>query len=240
MERESSRPAFQALMYSGRCPRTTRSFPRTRRRPSCCVAADDKDPTRERARAVPEAARGRRRAPSCTSTRKGGHGFGMKDRPLPHHRLAGRFREWMAARVPEPRSRPAHPQGFLTPGHRRRRAAGGDPAHGAPRLAAGSAVRRRRCGRSSRSTASSCHGGDKPKAELDLRPYTSLDTVVRDHARWAQVLEQAGRRRDAARRRPSSPPAEARQQVVDWIAARAQRARPASTPAIPARCWRGG
>src|SRR4051812_7190593 len=35
-----------------------------------------------------------------------------------------------------------------------------------------------------------CHGGDKPKGNLDLGAYASADAVARDHRRWDGVVEQ--------------------------------------------------
>jgi hypothetical protein len=70
-----------------------------------------------------------------------------------------------------------------------------------------------------------CHSGDSPAAQFDLDSYTTLDSVVRDHPRWAL----AARRLTAKEMPPSSmpqPPAEIRQQVIDWIGAmRAEEAR---------------
>ena len=35
-----------------------------------------------------------------------------------------------------------------------------------------------------------CHGGDKPAAQFDLKPYTTYAAVVRDHAHWAHILDR--------------------------------------------------
>jgi hypothetical protein len=70
-----------------------------------------------------------------------------------------------------------------------------------------------------------CHGGDSPAAQFNLESYTTLDSVVRDNAHWAL----AAGRLTAKEMPPSSmpqPPAELRQQVIDWIKAmRAEEAR---------------
>jgi len=70
-----------------------------------------------------------------------------------------------------------------------------------------------------------CHSGDSPAAQFDLESYTTLSSVVRDNARWAL----AAGRLTAKEMPPSSmpqPPAELRQQVIDWIKAmRAEEAR---------------
>ncbi len=63
----------------------------------------------------------------------------------------------------------------------------------------------------------SCHGKEKAKAELDLTKYTTLDSVTRDHSRWAQVLEKltaAEMPPEKAKRQPSE---EERKAVVTWI-----------------------
>ena len=70
-----------------------------------------------------------------------------------------------------------------------------------------------------------CHSGSAPAAQFDLKAYTTLDSVVRDNARWALVADKL-----AAQQMPPAPlpqpPAEARQQVIDWIKAmRADEAR---------------
>lgn len=36
----------------------------------------------------------------------------------------------------------------------------------------------------------SCHGGTKPKSDLDLSTFTSVDAVTNDHARWALDLDR--------------------------------------------------
>lgn len=36
----------------------------------------------------------------------------------------------------------------------------------------------------------SCHGKEKPKAQFDLSPYSTMGAAVQDHAHWALVLEK--------------------------------------------------
>jgi hypothetical protein len=61
-----------------------------------------------------------------------------------------------------------------------------------------------------------CHGGAKPAAQLDLRQYSTAESVVQDFSRWNRVLARL-----AAREMPpkamKQPSDEARQQVIDWI-----------------------
>jgi len=61
-----------------------------------------------------------------------------------------------------------------------------------------------------------CHSGASPAAQLDLKAYTTLEQVVRDHPRWALLADKL-----AAQQMPPSPmpqpPADQRQQVIEWI-----------------------
>src|SRR5205823_584112 len=79
-----------------------------------------------------------------------------------------------------------------------------------------------------------CHGGAKPKGDLDLSAYPNADAVTKDLAHWSTVLEQleAGTRPPKAK---PQPPAEARRQVVAWCraASPSRRARSSPTPTAP-------
>jgi len=70
-----------------------------------------------------------------------------------------------------------------------------------------------------------CHGGDKPEAQLDLRTFQTMSSAVKDHPRWAMILE----RLNADEMPPDSeerPPAKDKAAVTAWIKAmRAQEAR---------------
>src|SRR6185369_3163233 len=63
-----------------------------------------------------------------------------------------------------------------------------------------------------------CHSGAKAMAQFDLKKYSTLATVIEDHAHWATVLEKL-----SAKEMPppqmKQPPAEARQRVINWITA---------------------
>src|SRR5471030_2734757 len=63
-----------------------------------------------------------------------------------------------------------------------------------------------------------CHGGATPAAQFDLQSYTKMAAVIRDYPRWSLVLEKL-----TARQMPPKqalqPPADARQQVIDWVQA---------------------
>ena len=62
-----------------------------------------------------------------------------------------------------------------------------------------------------------CHGKEKPEADLDLTAYSSLAAVVNDGRRWGLVLQRLEAKEmppDDAKQHPSP---EARQQAVDWF-----------------------
>ncbi|HLK65696.1 MAG TPA: DUF1592 domain-containing protein [Bryobacteraceae bacterium] len=63
-----------------------------------------------------------------------------------------------------------------------------------------------------------CHSGASAAAQFDLKAYTTVESVVRDHPRWSLVSDKL-----TAKQMPPSPmpqpPDEARQQVIEWIKA---------------------
>ncbi|HWC99973.1 MAG TPA: DUF1592 domain-containing protein [Candidatus Sulfopaludibacter sp.] len=61
-----------------------------------------------------------------------------------------------------------------------------------------------------------CHSGQTPAAQFDLKSYTSVDSVVRDHSRWALVIDKLSAKQMPPAGLPQ-PPEEARQQVIAWI-----------------------
>jgi Protein of unknown function (DUF1592)/Protein of unknown function (DUF1588)/Protein of unknown function (DUF1587)/Protein of unknown function (DUF1595)/Protein of unknown function (DUF1585) len=63
-----------------------------------------------------------------------------------------------------------------------------------------------------------CHSGQTPAAQFDIKAYTTLDMVTRDYPRWALVLTRLTAQEMPPKPMPS-PPAEARQHVMDWIQA---------------------
>jgi hypothetical protein len=62
-----------------------------------------------------------------------------------------------------------------------------------------------------------CHGAEKKKADIDLRPYTRLATVLRDQAQWEVVLEKLVAKQMPPENASSHPSAEERQKVIEWI-----------------------
>ncbi len=65
----------------------------------------------------------------------------------------------------------------------------------------------------------SCHGGEKPKGDLDLKVYTSLESVGKDWRRWETVLEQLETGRMPPKRAEHQPPVDQRQELAAWIRA---------------------
>lgn len=67
----------------------------------------------------------------------------------------------------------------------------------------------------------SCHGKDKPQAQLDLTAYPNLAAVTKDSPHWALVLEKL-----AAKQMPPAglkqPPEKQREAVIAWIRAARQ------------------
>ena len=63
-----------------------------------------------------------------------------------------------------------------------------------------------------------CHGTNAPAAQFDMRPYTTIEAVVDDFARWRLMSERlsAGQMPPATMPQPS---AAIRHQVLDWIQA---------------------
>jgi acetyl esterase/lipase len=196
IERESSRPAFQGLMYPGLPAELT--VPKDAPPAFLCTAADDKGPSKNALTLFQKLRDGGIDAELHVYAR-GGHGFGMKDRPMPITSWALRFHDWMGD------------QGFLK-------------AAPAPRpLGRVEAELDRRFASTVRpfleNHCTGCHGGAKPKADLDLRPFANLQSVVDDFPRWAQVLEKLHSGEMPPKKVPAAdqPSPGTRQEVMTWI-----------------------
>jgi hypothetical protein len=72
----------------------------------------------------------------------------------------------------------------------------------------------------------SCHGGAKPESDLDLSTFATLESVTKDHARWALVLDRLKAGDMPPEDAESRPTDESRIAIVNWIeSARALEAR---------------
>src|SRR5258708_37657754 len=65
----------------------------------------------------------------------------------------------------------------------------------------------------------SCHGKDKPQAQLDLTAYASLESVVRDYPHWARVLDKLAAKQMPPSSAGKQPSAGQRETVIAWIRA---------------------
>src|SRR4051812_46702601 len=85
---------------------------------------------------------------------------------------------------------------------------------------------------------SACHSGEKPKGDLDLSTFTTVDAVAKDLRHWETVLEQLDAGTMPPARAKDHPPADLRREVVAWVrSVRAYEAkRTAGDPGpVPAR-----
>src|SRR5262245_47841815 len=64
-----------------------------------------------------------------------------------------------------------------------------------------------------------CHGEEKQKGKLDLRPYANRAAVAKDYRRWESVLEKLKAEEMPPEEARHHPTAELRRQVIDWIQA---------------------
>jgi hypothetical protein len=64
-----------------------------------------------------------------------------------------------------------------------------------------------------------CHGKLKPKGDLDLTPFATMDAVAADPKRWQLVLDKLKAGEMPPEKAKKQPAADSRQQAVDWIVA---------------------
>jgi hypothetical protein len=62
----------------------------------------------------------------------------------------------------------------------------------------------------------SCHSGQNPAAQFDLRHYASMPEVIRDHPRWHLVMEKLAHG-EMPPRGLKQPPDSERQQIIEWV-----------------------
>src|SRR5262245_12227348 len=65
-----------------------------------------------------------------------------------------------------------------------------------------------------RSYCSSCHGKEKPQAQLDLTSYSSVDSVSSDLAHWSSVLDKLAAKQMPPPRAAKQPSASERENVI--------------------------
>ena len=63
-----------------------------------------------------------------------------------------------------------------------------------------------------------CHSGETPAAQFDLMSFTNRESVLQAFPHWALLLDRLTAQEMPPKGAPQ-PPAERRQQVVDWIKA---------------------
>lgn len=63
-----------------------------------------------------------------------------------------------------------------------------------------------------------CHSGQTPAAQFDLSSYTSMDLVIRDHPRWALVIDKLTAKQMPPAGMPEPSDAQ-RQKVIEWVKA---------------------
>ena len=63
----------------------------------------------------------------------------------------------------------------------------------------------------------SCHGEKGVAAQFDLRPYTTMAAVVKDHQHWALVLEKLQAGEMPPQLAKEQPTNEERQAVITWV-----------------------
>jgi mono/diheme cytochrome c family protein len=65
----------------------------------------------------------------------------------------------------------------------------------------------------------SCHGREKPKAQFDLSPYSTMASVVQNHAHWALVSEKLTGNEMPPEEAKKHPTSKQRDEVIAWIQA---------------------
>ena len=63
----------------------------------------------------------------------------------------------------------------------------------------------------------SCHGKEKPKADFDLSPYSTMSAVARDHQHWEMVLEKLHAGEMPPKKAKQHPTEKLNREVIQWI-----------------------
>lgn len=61
-----------------------------------------------------------------------------------------------------------------------------------------------------------CHSGSKPQASFDLQPFSTIESVIRDHGHWA-IIQQRLVAKEMPPKALKQPPEAIRQRVITWI-----------------------
>ena len=64
-----------------------------------------------------------------------------------------------------------------------------------------------------------CHGAEKQKGKLDLRPYSTKEAVASGYRQWEVVLEKLKAEEMPPEEAKRQPAAELRQRVIEWVTA---------------------
>src|SRR5688572_3221258 len=65
----------------------------------------------------------------------------------------------------------------------------------------------------------SCHSGEKPKGDLDLSSFTTLESIAKDHMRWALVLDRLREGDMPPEKAKQHPTPAQRKEIIDWLLA---------------------
>src|SRR5688500_20333477 len=68
----------------------------------------------------------------------------------------------------------------------------------------------------------SCHTGEKAAAQLDLRQYTTAESVIQDFAKWERVRAKLASRQMPPPR-SKQPSEQERRQIISWIRSEERR-----------------
>jgi uncharacterized protein DUF1592/uncharacterized protein DUF1588/uncharacterized protein DUF1587/uncharacterized protein DUF1585/uncharacterized protein DUF1595 len=67
------------------------------------------------------------------------------------------------------------------------------------------------------SYCTSCHSGERAAAQLDLRQYSSAESVVQDFSRWNRLREKLAAHQMPPKQAKVQPDERTRQQIINWI-----------------------
>jgi acetyl esterase/lipase len=232
VEQQTSRPAFQALIYAQIPKDVPDELAKDTPPGFVVVAADDKPKVGQdsdffrklNAAGIPA---------ELHVFAQGGHGFGMRDRPLPISAWPTRFYEWLDN------------QGFLKPlPAKANKTSAHDPKSTPPvadKAVAAAPIAKAATKPADEANAAAqadldrtfkdvvhpflaayctnCHSAEKPKAQFDLAPYANLDDVVKGYPHWLLVLEKLNAKEMPPEEAKKQPTVNEVKRVVAWVEA---------------------